>query len=231
MRAGGGAAVRPARGGRDPHGDARGLRHAALHALRVRGRPQPDARGGGSGSSRPGRRRYRVVRHRLSRHRPGPGRGHDREPPQRAGVAPDARESARGARAHPRRLHRRMAGSRPGIPAGVGGPRAGVPFLALEPLSPWLARSIEVREPGYFPGIWDTNVIDGTLYGVPWYVDTRVLFYRRDLLARAGFESMPTTWEGWRAAMRAAKRAAGNDNFAVLLPVNEWPPLMIFGLH
>ena len=34
------------------------------------------------------------------------------------------------------------------------------------------------------PGIWDTNVIDGRLVGVPWYVDTRLLFYRRDLLQR-----------------------------------------------
>ena len=35
-----------------------------------------------------------------------------------------------------------------------------------------------VARDDYFPGIWDTNVIDGTLYGVPWYVDTRLLFYR-----------------------------------------------------
>ncbi len=30
------------------------------------------------------------------------------------------------------------------------------------------------RAADYFPGIWDTNVIDGQLYGVPWYVDTRL---------------------------------------------------------
>ena len=39
------------------------------------------------------------------------------------------------------------------------------------------------RRARYFAGIWDTNVVDGMPYGIPWYVDTRVLFYRRDLLA------------------------------------------------
>ena len=35
--------------------------------------------------------------------------------------------------------------------------------------------------------IWATNMIRGRVYGIPWYVDTRVLFYRTDLLANAGF--------------------------------------------
>ena len=106
-----------------------------------------------------------------------------------------------------------------------------VALRALEPLSPWLARSSTVSQAAYFPGIWDTNVIEGELYGLPWYVDTRVLFYRRDILRRAGFDSLPATWEGWRAAMEAAKRVTGKDTYAILLPVNEWPPIMILGLQ
>src|SRR5690606_15617144 len=67
---------------------------------------------------------------------------------------------------------------------------------ALEELGPWVARSAVIREADVFPGIWDTNVVDGRLYGVPWYVDTRVLFYRTDILAEAGYDSIPPTWEG-----------------------------------
>ena len=52
-------------------------------------------------------------------------------------------------------------------------------------------RSHVVQPDDYFASIWATNVIDGTLYGVPWYVDTRLLFYRTDLLARAGFDAPP----------------------------------------
>src|SRR5690606_11239734 len=69
---------------------------------------------------------------------------------------------------------------------------------ALEELAPWVAGSAVIREADVFPGIWDTNVVDGRLYGVPWYVDTRVLFYRTDILAEAGYDSIPPTWEGWR---------------------------------
>ena len=43
-------------------------------------------------------------------------------------------------------------------------------------------------------------MIDGALYGVPWYVDTRVLFYRRDLLRAGGLRlACPATWDEWRA--------------------------------
>ena len=102
---------------------------------------------------------------------------------------------------------------------------------SLEPLGEWLARSAAVPETSYFAGIWNTNTIETVPYGVPWYVDTRVLFYRRDLLARAGVAAMPVTWAGWQAAMEAVKRRGGSDQFAILLPVNEWFPLMIMGLQ
>lgn len=102
---------------------------------------------------------------------------------------------------------------------------------ALAPLDAKVATSSVIDSTTCFPGIWDTNRIDGVLYGVPWYVDTRVLFYRRDLLAQAGYDSMPETWDGWRQAMEALKRQVGADRYAVFLPVNEWPPAVILGLQ
>jgi multiple sugar transport system substrate-binding protein len=106
-----------------------------------------------------------------------------------------------------------------------------VTLKALEPLEPLRARSAAIRPPSYFPGIWATNYVDGTLYGIPWYVDTRVLFYRRDLLARAGYDSVPGDWDGWRTAMLAMKRNAGPREYPLLLPLNEWPPQVILGLQ
>jgi multiple sugar transport system substrate-binding protein len=102
---------------------------------------------------------------------------------------------------------------------------------ALEPLDSWLSSSTTLDSTQYFGGIWDTNLIDGMLYGVPWYVDTRVLFYRKDILERAGYSSMPTTWKGWREAMESTKRVAGSNKFALLLPVNEWTQPVILGLQ
>jgi multiple sugar transport system substrate-binding protein len=102
---------------------------------------------------------------------------------------------------------------------------------ALEPLDPRIERSGEVTESGYFPGIWETNVVDEQTFGVPWYVDTRVLFYRRDLLARAGYDRMPETWAGWREAMQSVKRVVGPDRYAVFLPTNEFMQPVILGMQ
>ncbi len=102
---------------------------------------------------------------------------------------------------------------------------------AIEPLRPWLAKSAGLDSSGFFPGIWDTNVIDGEPYGVPWYVDTRVVFYRKDVLERAGYSTLPQSWEGWREAMRAVKRVVGKERYAIFLPTNEWNPPVIMGLQ
>lgn len=102
---------------------------------------------------------------------------------------------------------------------------------ALAPLDERIAASAIVRPEAYFPGIWRSNVTGGVTYGVPWYVDTRLLFYRRDLLAQAGFDSVPGTWEGWREAMLAMKRAGGPDRFPIFLPLNEWQPQTVLGLQ
>jgi multiple sugar transport system substrate-binding protein len=102
---------------------------------------------------------------------------------------------------------------------------------ALAPLDSLAAAAPDMGADGHFPGIWATNVVGGRLYGIPWYVDTRVLFYRTDLLARAGYTTMPTSWAGWRAAMQAVTRREGPGHYGIYLPVNEWPPQVILGLQ
>jgi multiple sugar transport system substrate-binding protein len=97
---------------------------------------------------------------------------------------------------------------------------------ALEPVEPSVVDSSD-----YFPGIWQTNVIDQTAYGVPWYVDTRLLFYRKDLLAEAGYADPPTTWAEWIEMLRAIKQGAGLHRYGALLPLNEYEPLLALALQ
>ena len=87
---------------------------------------------------------------------------------------------------------------------------------ALENLDRRVAASSVVAPDDYFPGVWDTNVIDGHLYGIPWYVDTRLLFYRSDLLAQAGFDAPPHSWAEWQQALAAIKAQGGPDRHAIL---------------
>jgi multiple sugar transport system substrate-binding protein len=106
-----------------------------------------------------------------------------------------------------------------------------VALRAIEPLDERVDRPGGAERSAYFAGIWDTNVIDGVTYGIPWYVDTRLLFYRKDTLARAGYDAMPATWSEWRAAMEAVKKEVGADRFAIFLPTNEWTQPVILGLQ
>jgi multiple sugar transport system substrate-binding protein len=102
---------------------------------------------------------------------------------------------------------------------------------AVEPLDEWVARSSVLAESCYFRGIWDTNVVDGKTWGIPWYVDTRVLFYRTDVLARAGFDSIPGSWAEWTRVMQAITRTQGPGHYALFLPTNEYTPWIIFGIQ
>jgi multiple sugar transport system substrate-binding protein len=101
---------------------------------------------------------------------------------------------------------------------------------ALLPLDARVAASAVVTAADYFAGIWDTNVVGARLYGVPWYVDTRLLFYRSDLLAAAGFAAPPQSWAEW-VRMLAALKARDPDRFGVLLPLNEHEPLLALALQ
>ena len=102
---------------------------------------------------------------------------------------------------------------------------------ALEPLQSRVERSAVVKPADYFGGIWQTNLVGGRLYGVPWYVDTRLLFYRRDLLAQVGYSSPPRTWDEWRHMLAAIKARVGPERYSVLLPLNEFEPLLVLALQ
>ena len=102
---------------------------------------------------------------------------------------------------------------------------------ALEPLDGLIARSRDVQLDDYFEGFLNSNRIDGVLVGVPWYVDTRLLYYRRDILKDAGFDSPPTTWAEWTEQLAAIKRLVGPDRYSILLPVNEFEPLVVLSLQ
>ncbi|HYM61784.1 MAG TPA: sugar ABC transporter substrate-binding protein [Thermoanaerobaculia bacterium] len=104
-----------------------------------------------------------------------------------------------------------------------------VSMRALDDLTPFAARSTAIVPGDYFAGVWATNVVDGKLYGIPWYVDTRVLFYRSDILAAAGFPHGPRTWAEWREAMNRIK-SRHLSRWAILLPTNEYEPMVMLAL-
>lgn len=103
---------------------------------------------------------------------------------------------------------------------------------AIDSLNNWVDNSEHIKKENYFDGIWDTNILDGTLYGIPWYIDTRVLFYRTDVLRNAGFSSPPKTWDDLYLACKNIKELfKDQEKYAIYIPTNEWAPFVIFGLQ
>ena len=67
----------------------------------------------------------------------------------------------------------------------------------------------------YFESAWNTNVVDGTTYGVPWYVETRLLYYRTDIAEQAGVTAAPTNWAELKDT--ATKLQAGGAEWGMAL--------------
>ena len=93
-----------------------------------------------------------------------------------------------------------------------------VALNALESLDANVAHSSTIEPSDYFPGIWATNRVEGKLYGVPWYVDTRLLFYRRDLLAQAGHGAPPRSWSEWTSMLASIKQRRVPGQYGIVLP-------------
>lgn len=47
---------------------------------------------------------------------------------------------------------------------------------------------------GVLPGAWTTVEYQGKRYGMPWILDTKYLFYNKEILEKAGIKTPPKTW-------------------------------------
>src|SRR5262249_12957900 len=56
-----------------------------------------------------------------------------------------------------------------------------------------------------FDGAWTTVEYDKHRYGMPWILDTKYLFYNKDMLAKAGIANPPKTWDELAADAKIIK--------------------------
>ena len=106
---------------------------------------------------------------------------------------------------------------------------------ALEPLDTRLPGS-GVRFDQVFDGARQSVTIPGAdghdeVLGVPWYVDTRLLFYRKDMLQDAGFDTVATTWADWDQQLAALSSGVRQGRYGLLMPINEYEPLVALCLQ
>ena len=96
---------------------------------------------------------------------------------------------------------------------------------AFADVGKYLAKSSVIDKGQFYQGAFNTNVIGGKVYGIPWYVDTRVLFYRTDLLAKKGFKHAPATWSELE---QAAAALAADGGYGMALSTNNYQEFLPF---
>ncbi len=92
---------------------------------------------------------------------------------------------------------------------------------AFEPLDGYIKESKTVKLEDFFEGALLSNRYGGRYYGLPWYVDTRVFYYRTDVLAGFGYDKFPETWDGFIAMLRDIKAGfdkKGIKGYSAFLP-------------
>lgn len=78
----------------------------------------------------------------------------------------------------------------------------------------------EIDTSGMFPFALQGTEFDGVNYGVPWYVETRLIFFRSDLMAEAGVAEFPTDWDGLKELAKAYQD--NGAEYAIALPTGGW---------
>jgi multiple sugar transport system substrate-binding protein len=82
----------------------------------------------------------------------------------------------------------------------------------------------------FFPGAWETGIVDGTSYGVPWYVETRLLYVNKSVAEKAGITSPPKTWAELTQAGKDMQAKGGAKQGIYLQPgqTGAWQTVMPF---
>jgi multiple sugar transport system substrate-binding protein len=64
----------------------------------------------------------------------------------------------------------------------------------------------ESKQQQYLPGSVEAITFNGKPYGMPWFTDTGLLYYRKDLLKKSGFNGPPKTWDELKQMTRKVRR-------------------------
>ncbi len=83
----------------------------------------------------------------------------------------------------------------------------------LAPLDQWFAAD---RRGDFLPGAIKANTIGGKIYGVPWFTDAGLFYYRKDLLEKYNAK-VPTTWDEMIATAQRIVQAENNPQLGGFL--------------
>ena len=75
-------------------------------------------------------------------------------------------------------------------------------------------RFTEEERQAFLPAPVESCTHEGAVYGVPWFTDAGMLYYRKDLLEKSGFSEPPQTWEELKEqATKVTSESDAEDGF------------------
>ena len=66
-----------------------------------------------------------------------------------------------------------------------------------------LYNKIEKEQGAFYPNLKNAITFQGKQFGIPFWAEAIVMYYRKDILAAAGFKFVPQTWEEYRKIVKA----------------------------
>ncbi|WP_413526637.1 sugar ABC transporter substrate-binding protein [Marinilactibacillus psychrotolerans] len=97
---------------------------------------------------------------------------------------------------------------------------------ALLDISDYIESSDALSPENFFEGNVATTMFDDNYYGVPWYTETRALYYRTDLLEEVGYPEGPSNWEElYDAAVKLSERGDNMYGFDINLKEQTFGPM------
>jgi len=98
---------------------------------------------------------------------------------------------------------------------------------ALQDISSYVESEETLNSENFFEGSVATTEFDDAYYAVPWYTETRALYYRTDLLEEVGYSEAPKDWEELEdAAMKLSER--GDDMYGFQVDSNDQSAAFMF---
>jgi multiple sugar transport system substrate-binding protein len=70
-------------------------------------------------------------------------------------------------------------------------------------------RFTESQQKEFLPGSVEAITYKGKAFGMPWFTDTGLLYYRKDLLEKSGFDGPPKTWDELKQMTSKVRQDAG----------------------
>lgn len=91
---------------------------------------------------------------------------------------------------------------------------------ALSDMTKYIEKYDNLKSDNFYHGSVETTQFDGKSYGIPWAAETRVLFYRTDVLESVGYSEAPKTWDELEdAAKKLSER--GDDKYGINIDAKE----------